>query len=147
LRCELPSRPPGHAVGVMGPWDHLRRLAQMERLRLAPPPPPPGPPAMPGPPAAKPDGKSHPEDKRLTFDDVPAASEGWPVEDERWSDEDPLAHYAGDRCAPAPPPPPPEGDAATVTVATFAPSPRHRVEPRWSLVSELAAALPPTHPA
>jgi len=131
----------------------------MERLRLVRPPLPPAPapaapswPGAPAAPAAKPaataDAKTRPEDKRLALDDVPATSLGWPVEDERWSDEDPVARTGGDHCAAAPALPPADSDAAAVvTVTPFAPAPRRRIEPRWSLVSELVAALPAGHPA
>ncbi|HXJ23947.1 MAG TPA: hypothetical protein VMT03_27385 [Polyangia bacterium] len=121
-RCEpLPRVPRVSAADppLVDPWDRLRRLVQIERVRLARnAEPPKEPPTMltPARAAARTPG-------RVT----------WPLEPERWPDETPVPVLV-ERC-PANPP------------ALARNQPEHATDPEIALVSVAASTLPPDHPA
>ncbi|HEY7370958.1 MAG TPA: hypothetical protein VIF57_02185, partial [Polyangia bacterium] len=128
LRCEPLAHVPrtsGHDRALSDPWDGLRRLAQIERVRLA----------REAPATATPLGghlKTGYTDTELV----------WPVEHELWSDEQPMPALVS-RCAALQPgqaggadgadAPPPATGAATA--------------PELALVSSAAGLLPAGHPA
>ena len=125
LRCEPLDRIPRsnvHDRPLSDPWDGLRRLAQIERIRLA----------REGKPAA-----SSPVGGNLK----PGLSERqmvWPVEAERWTDELPMPVVASHCGSGAPAPRPADGVVSIAHVAS---------EPEVALVSSVADLLPPEHPA
>ena len=124
LRCEPLTRVPRsnlHDRPLSDPWDGLRRLAQIERVRLA----------REGRTAA-----ASPLGGRLKAG-LSGQQMVWPVERELWTDELPMPIVVS-RCA-APPAP---------EQANAAPPPTHPAgEPEVALVSSSAALLPPEHPA
>jgi hypothetical protein len=127
LRCEPLTKIPRSSVQdrpLSDPWDGLRRLAQIERIRLA----------REGKPAA-----SSPVGGNLK----PGLSEQqmvWPVEAERWTDELPMPVVASHCIASGTPPAPAPADGV-VPIAHVA------TEPEVALVSSVADLLPPEHPA
>ena len=145
LRCEPVARPPGASRGAMGAWDQLRRLVQIERLRVT---------AM-----AELDeqGERKVAGRRVEIAAPPRDTLVWPVEAERWDDEAPLGRAVTDYCAPPNAAPAPAsasdlGKAASAVMVVVAPAgeapPRPRPQdPRWRLIAELTDSLPETHPA
>jgi hypothetical protein len=118
LRCEPLARMPRPVRDLGDGWDALRRLVQIERVRLARS----GAGALP--PAAFPSEA-----------DAPAQSVIWPLEQEHWSDELPVP-AAATRCAPA-------GAVASAPPA----APRTAGSSELELVVATAAGLPAGHPA
>jgi hypothetical protein len=118
LRCEPLARMPRSAPVPRDAWDELRRLVQIERVRLARR----GGGGMP--PVAFPSGAG-----------APGGSVIWPLEQEHWSDELPLP-AAVSRCAPA-------GTVAAVPAT----APRAAGSSELELVASTAAGLPAGHPA
>ncbi|HEY6476890.1 MAG TPA: hypothetical protein VI456_09940 [Polyangia bacterium] len=125
LRCEPLGRVPQLGRGdppLVDPWEQLRRLVQIERIRLGR--------ELPAPP------KSGRLIARL---DAPTGARAvrevaWPVEKERWSDETAVPVLVT-RCVPA-------GETGSVR-AGLAPAPDAEV----ALVVATARAMPPDHPA
>jgi hypothetical protein len=121
-RCEPLPHVPHVAAGdppVSDPWERLRRLVQIERVRLA----------------RRPDQPKEPTTMLtppLTAGRTPSRVT-WPLEAERWPDETPIPHL-DQRCP-----------------ATAEPEARNRPdlasERELALVSAVADALPPDHPA
>jgi len=120
LRCEaLAAIPEAQAMRkpLRDPWDHLRRLVQIERMRL-------GRGAKPAEPGAAPKGTPLGEREGGVF---------WPVEREHWSDELPMpavVSYCGDQ--------PAQVSGLTSAAAT---------EREVALVTNAATTLPAHHPA
>jgi hypothetical protein len=125
LRCEPLARVPQVVRGdppLADPWERLRRLVQIERVRLGR--------ELPAPP------KSGRLIARL---DAPTGARAarevaWPVERERWSDETAVPVLVT-RCVPA-------GEPGSVRTG-LAPAPDAEV----ALVVATARAMPPDHPA
>jgi hypothetical protein len=125
LRCEPLARVPQLGRGdppLVDPWERLRRLVQIERVRLGR--------ELPEPP------KSGRLIARL---DAPTGARAvrevaWPVEGENWSDETAVPVLVT-RCVPA-------GETGSVR-AGLAPAPDAEV----ALVAATARAMPPGHPA
>jgi hypothetical protein len=128
LRCEPLARVPTFKKGeapLADPWERLRRLAQIERVRLA---------------------REQPEAPRtarwLARQDGPATGAArkpevvWPVERERWSDEQSVPLLLT-RCWPA--------GAGTAPTVTARPAPA--TDSEIALVAKTASELPPEHPA
>jgi hypothetical protein len=121
LRCEPLAKVPAasrHDRPLSDPWDGLRRLAQIERVRLA----------REGRPAASPVGghlKTGVSGQQMV----------WPVENELWTDELPTPAVVS-RCTP------PEAGGEDA----FAPS-GPASEPEVTLVASAAVQLPAEHPA
>jgi hypothetical protein len=127
LRCEpLPRIPaqPVRTTAPADPWDGLRRLAQIERVRLA---------REGRPPAPAPAGGGH---LTLGLGDQQMV---WPVENELWTDEFPTPAVVS-RCPAAEPP---HGDTPDALAAPARPP----VAPEVALVSSAARQLPAGHPA
>jgi len=129
LRCEPLARVPRTGSGdraLSDPWDGLRRLAQIERVRLT---------REPRAAAAAGSGghlKIGPGEKELV----------WPVERELWSDELPMPAMVT-RCAALQP-----GELAALESADAAPTPTAgATDPEIALVSSAAGLLPAEHPA
>jgi len=125
LRCEPLTKVPRsniHDQPLSDPWDGLRRLAQIERIRLARE----GKPASPSPVG----GNLKPG--------IAERQMVWPVEGERWTDELPMPVLASQCGSGEAAPPPADGVVALPHVAS---------EPEVALVSSVADLLPPTHPA
>jgi hypothetical protein len=143
LRCEPLRGSPRTSRTLTDPWDQLRRIVQIERLRLPVPTdvsllePPPAQSskddgkgdAPPPPPTARPMGRMIP------VSPPPAGAEVWPLEGERWPDEAPAARKVSDLCRA---PDQPAGDEIARTGAAAA---------ELMMVSELTDALPDGHPA
>ncbi len=126
LRCE-PMRPAPHASRTLrDPWDQLRRIVQIERLRL---PVPADVSVLDPPPAARPIGRVVP------VSPPPAGAEVWPLESERWPDEAPAARKVSDLCPSADAPD--GGELARSGTAAA----------ELMMVGELTGALPDSHPA
>jgi len=127
LRCEplprIPRTGPGDRA-LNDPWDGLRRLAQIERVRLARE----GRPAAPAP-----AGGGH---LKLGLDDQQMV---WPVENELWTDEFPTPAVVS-RCPAA------EASRADAPDALATPV-RPVAVPEVALVSTAARQLPAGHPA
>jgi len=127
LRCEplprIPRTGPGDRA-LNDPWDGLRRLAQIERVRLARE----GRPAAPAP-----AGGGH---LKLGLDDQQMV---WPVENELWTDEFPTPAVVS-RCPAA------EASRADAPDALATPV-RPVAVPEVALVSSAARQLPAGHPA
>ena len=125
LRCEPLAKIPRsnvHDQPLTDPWDGLRRLAQIERIRLA----------RDGRPAANSPVGGHLK---------PGVGERqlvWPVEAERWTDELPMPVLADCCAGPGPEARPADGVVAIARLAS---------EPEVALVSSAADMLPPEHPA
>jgi hypothetical protein len=125
LRCEPLAHVPRPLRGdaaLVDPWDRLRRLVQIERVRL---------------------GRDLPElpktGRLISRLDAPSGAGdareiAWPVEAEHWSDETAVPVLLS-RCAPA-------GDPGAVR-AGLAPAP----DAELALVAATARALPADHPA
>jgi len=127
LRCEPLPRIPRTGPGdqpLTDPWDGLRRLAQIERVRLA---------REGRPPAPAPAGGGH---LTLGLGDRQMV---WPVENELWTDEFPTPAVVS-RCPAAEPP---HGDTPDALAAPARPP----VPPEVALVSSAARQLPAGHPA
>jgi len=129
LRCEpLASvpRPIRHNQSLSDPWDGLRRLAQIERVRLLREPP----------------SKATEYVGGHLRTGVGEQQVVWPVEHELWSDEFPMPAVVS-RCAPLAP-----AQAATADRAEDAPLPTATAgEPELALVASAADQLPTDHPA
>jgi hypothetical protein len=124
LRCEPLRQTPQPVRGLVDPWQRLRRLVQIERVRLSRLASAAAPPAA----ASKsgaPAPRRQPERARPPGDVV------WPVEAEIWTDELPTRRLI-DRCPVVAP-----GGGPGV--------PPSRLEA--ALVSATAETLPPDHPA
>lgn len=125
LRCEPLARVPqvGRADPPLAdPWDRLRRLVQIERVRLGR--------ELPAPPKGG---------RLIARLDAPTGARAvrevvWPVEGERWSDETAVPVLVT-RCVPA-------GETGSVR-AGLAPA----AEAEVTLVAATARAMPPDHPA
>jgi hypothetical protein len=123
LRCEPLKRIPRtgpHDRELSDPWDGLRRLAQIERVRLG---------REGRPPLAAAGGghlKTGMSDNQMV----------WPVESELWTDELPMPAMAN-HCAP------PEAQTGDELVRIAPPA----SEPEVALVSSAARLLPTEHPA
>jgi hypothetical protein len=128
LRCEPLARVPQFDRGdapLGDPWNRLRRLVQIERVRLA---------------------RERPEAPKtarwIARHDGPAAATDrnrevvWPVERERWSDELPVPLLLS-RCAPA------EPGISPAAMARPAPASDSEI----ALVARTAREMPPEHPA
>ncbi|HXU01253.1 MAG TPA: hypothetical protein VN903_09690 [Polyangia bacterium] len=129
LRCEPLTRIPrnsssGADRGLSDPWDGLRRLAQIERVRLARE-------GRSATAAYVPGGhlKVGLDDKQMV----------WPVENELWTDELPMPAVVS-QCATTEAPQNDGPDA-------LATPPRPVLEPEVALVSSAAQQLPAGHPA
>ena len=129
LRCEpLPRIPRSSPTDrpLANPWDGLRRLAQIERVRLA----------REGRPAAAP-----PTDGGHLKLGLGEQQMVWPVENELWNDEAPMPALVS-RCVAADAPQgTPGGPDALAAPAT------RPAESEITLVSSAAGQLPPEHPA
>jgi hypothetical protein len=127
LRCDSVRASLRPSVSLRGDWDRLRRLVQIERLRMEDA-------------SLKPAGAppvAAPASRALAVNAPPRGVLSWPVEAERWDDEAPAETSIVDHCAaPGQGPPPP---------AARAMDPYRNMEA--ALVRELTAALPPGHPA
>jgi hypothetical protein len=125
LRCEPLARLPRVVQGnspLADPWEQLRRLVQLERVRL---------------------GRELPEpsktDRTIPRLDAPAGARAakevaWPVEGERWTDET-VVPVLTTRCVAA-------GEPGSLR-AGLSPAPDAEV----ALVAATARAMPPDHPA
>jgi len=125
LRCEPLKKVPAstiHDQPLSDPWDGLRRLAQIERIRLARE----GKPATPSPVG----GNLKPG--------IAERQMVWPVEGERWTDELPMPVLTSQCGSGEPEPPPADGVVALPRIAS---------EPEVALVSSVADLLPAEHPA
>ncbi len=123
LRCEPLAKPPRVETAgqvLVDPWERLRRLVQIERLRLTRAPKGAEPPVASG--AVKLSAAQARRERKLV----------WPVENERWNDELPLP-LVTDRCASA---------DTVVAGRTAIPG-----APEAELVAAAAGTLPPEHPA
>ena len=148
LRCEPLRASPRASRKLTDPWDQLRRIVQIERLRLpspanatalapepleaaptrktrggdkpAPPPPPP---------------PLRPAGRVLAVSPPPAGAEVWPMETERWPDEAPAERVVSDLCRGADAPAAPEVGGSGVNA------------PELMMVTELTDVLPDGHPA
>jgi hypothetical protein len=124
LRCEPLKKTPQLEAGgkaLADPWERLRRLVQIERLRLG---------RQPGMKEALP-----PTEASTKLTAAQARREQklvWPVENERWNDELPLPAFVT-QCAPA---------DAVVAGRTPAPD-----SDEAALVAATAGTLPSDHPA
>ncbi len=128
LRCEPLARVPrvgGGDPSLRDPWEQLRRLVQIERVRLAREPP------------------EGPKTARLIVrpEDPTRAAHGqtevvWPVEGERWNDELPVPVLVN-RC---PLSRPGASSAATTWAAPVA-------DAEIALVARTASTMAPEHPA
>jgi hypothetical protein len=109
LRCEPLRGAPRQSRALTNEWDRLRRLVQIERLRLAAtlPAHPPAAPINGGANPAKLLGGSPvrpplPSTRVLVVQAAPAGAMTWPVESESWGDEAPAARVVVDHCPQAP---------------------------------------------
>jgi hypothetical protein len=128
LRCEpLAKIPPGDDRALVDPWDGLRRLAQIERVRLARDGV-----AMPAAPAGAGRLKLGLGEDQMV----------WPVEKELWTDELPMPTIVS-RCAAQAPAPAVAADGTEVVP----PLPPAASEPEVALVTSAAGTLPTSHPA
>jgi hypothetical protein len=126
-RCEPLVPAPGvhpHAVPLQNPWDQLRRLAQIERVRLARNP------AQVAPHAKMLKDPASTERLRRLEDRAPPIR--WPLEAERWPDET-LVPALADRCVAGGAPERSRPDLASLGEV--------------ALVDAVADALPGDHPA
>jgi hypothetical protein len=132
LRCEPIHGAPRPSQALSNPWDQLRRLVQVERFRL-PPLVPRELSAVPAKPGAPHVSSLRPTATRtLPVNPPPADAQVWPIEAERWPDEEPAARAVSDFCRDTP-----ISDQPDTT--------------DWSaetmMVRELTRSLPPRHPA
>jgi hypothetical protein len=131
LRCEAPGaavRPSRH---LSDEWDQLRRIVQIERLRL--------PAEENAADPTSPEGSATAATTRaVAVNPPPTDALSWPVERERWADEAPAAREITDYCAPAT-----GGPAAP----RRAPAAANGAANEMMMVRELTAALPSGHPA
>jgi tetratricopeptide (TPR) repeat protein len=151
LRCEPLRGSPRSSRTLAEPWDQLRRIVQIERLRL----PVPADVSLLEPSAenSKDAGKGgaaplpafQPIGRTVPVSPPPAEAEVWPLEGERWPDEAPAARKVLDLCrGPREPgrgprePDEPAGGEVARTGADAA---------ELMMVSELTSALPDGHPA
>jgi len=128
LRCEPLTRVPHASLRdrpLTDPWDGLRRLAQIERVRLS-----------------REGRRSTPSAIGEHLKTGPGPQQMvWPVEAERWTDELPMPVVLS-HCAVPDPAHPETADAAdSVPMASTA------TEPEVALVTSAAELLPPDHPA
>lgn len=137
LRCEPMRSSPRASRTLADPWDQLRRMVQLERLRL----PVPADVSELGPPAA-PDEKgkkslpvAQPAGEAIAVRPPPAGAEVWPIETERWLDEAPAARKVSDFCRGPDTPAGAEVARGGTTAAQLL------------LVGELTSSLPEGHPA
>jgi hypothetical protein len=137
LRCEAASatvRPSRH---LSDEWDQLRRIVQIERLRLpaqdnaAEPAPPEGS-------ATSATSATTAITRAVAVSPPPKDALSWPVERERWADEAPAAGEITDYCAPA---------TGGSTAHRSAPAAANGAANEMMMVRELTAALPSGHPA
>ena len=128
LRCEPLARIPhtgAHDPPLTDPWDGLRRLAQIERVRLsregrrAPPS------------AIGAHLKAGPGPQQMV----------WPVERERWTDELPMPVVLSHCATPEP------GQVEATDGADAVPTTSAATDPEVELVTSAAERLPPDHPA
>jgi hypothetical protein len=128
LRCEpLAQIPRGTDQRFDDPWDGLRRLAQIERVRLA----------REGVASAAP-----PADGGHLKKGIGETQMVWPVEKERWTDELPMPAIVS-RCVAAQP----AQTAANEGADVVTPTPPVASEPEVQLVTSAARSLPADHPA
>src|SRR6185369_6893336 len=129
LRCEPLARIPRSSPydrPLADPWDGLRRLAQIERVRLA---------REGRPPAAPPQDGGH---LKLGLGEQQMV---WPVENELWTDEFPMPALVS-RCAAANAAPGPAAGPGTRAAPPVVPN-----ESELALVAGSARQLPAEHPA
>jgi hypothetical protein len=130
LRCEPLVRIPRSSMNdrpLTDPWDGLRRLAQIERVRLAR--------------EGKPGAAPPPDGGHLKLG-IGEEQMVWPVEAERWTDEFPMPALVS-RCAATEPAP----GVATQGPDALATPARAVAEPEVTLVASAAGQLPAAHPA
>lgn len=120
LRCQPLEAVPRRARSLDDPWDQLRRLVQIERVRLH----------------RQPAGEEGARKIDLPPLPAPRLAVSWAAEAEQWSDEVPRPRAPIDHCRAAAP----DGDP------TVAREPPARA-PELPLVAETAASLPANHPA
>ena len=134
LRCDPYRRAPRPSRALVNPWDQLRRLVQVERLRLAPAPMEPAKErgGAPGADATPPPPRPSPS-RTVPVNPPPEEALSWPIEAERWTDEAPATRAVSDFCHKSP------VEAADLRAPAGA--------PELMMVRELTAALPADHPA
>ena len=138
LRCEPMRSSPRASRTLVGPWDQLRRIVQLERLRLPVPADVSelGPPPSPGEKDTQAPAPAVPlVGQAIAVRPPPAGAEVWPIETERWPDEAPATRKVSDFCRGPDTP-------AGAEVARSGTTPAQLL-----LVGELTAALPDGHPA
>ena len=132
LRCEPLAKVPRadrYDPALSDPWDGLRRLAQIERVRLA----------REGASATATAGSGH---LKVGLGEQQMV---WPVEKERWTDELPMPAIVS-RCAAAQEPE--QAKAKSVEDGELiAPTPAAATGPEVALVASAARSLPAGHPA